>query len=137
MITIQYIMKLRNKLERMKSIFISIQDLLADIDAYNVYRLTKIDNDSIGGALIDYYHLGGCLKRFTDFSQNKNRNEIYNWSKDMMTDVAVHTVWPIKKVVKSGSGYTKTDETLTVTDTQVSAICAAFADYLWNKIEAE
>ena len=115
----------------------SIQDLLADIDAYNVYRLTKIDNDSIGGALIDYYHLGGCLKRLTDFSQNKNRNEIYNWSKDMMTDVAVHTVWPIKKVVKSGSGYTKTDETLTVTDTQMNAICAAFADYIWAKVQSE
>lgn len=51
--------------------------------------------------------------------------------------MAVHTVWPIKKVVKSGSGYTKTDETLTVTDTQMNAICAAFADYIWAKVQSE
>ena len=31
-------------------------------------------------------------------------------------------------------GYTKTDETLTVTDTQMNAICAAFADYIWASI---
>ena len=115
-----------------------IQDILADTDSFNMYIATQLQTvDSIGAIFIDYYHLGGYLTRFSDFTSHRTYDEIYNFSVEITNNIIIGTVWPIKKVVKSGNGYTETDETLTATDTQVSAICAAFADYLWNKIEAE
>ena len=115
-----------------------IQDILADTNSFNMYIATQLQTvDSIGAIFIDYYHLGGYLTRFSDFTSHRTYDEIYNFSVEITNNIIIGTVWPIKKVVKSGNWYTETDETLTATDTQVSAICAAFADYLWNKIEAE
>lgn len=115
-----------------------IQDILADTDAFNIYYPTQFGiTDSIGALLIDYYYLGGYLTRFSDFTFQRTRDEIYNSSRGMMTNVVVGTVWPIEKVIKEEGEYKNTGETLTVTDTQMNAICAAFADYIWGKIESE
>ena len=115
-----------------------IQDILADTDAFNIYFPTRVGiTDSIGALLIDYYYLGGYLTRFSDFTLHRTRDEIYNSSRGMMTNVVVGTVWPIEKVIKEEGEYKNTGETLTVTDTQINAICAAFADYIWGKIESE
>ena len=114
-----------------------IQDILADTDAFNIHQLTEIDNDSIGGALIDYYYFSGYLTRFSDFTQGMNRDEIYNLSRTLMTDVAIGVVWPLEKVIKNGNTYINTNEKLLVEYTQMNAICAAYADYIWGKIQAE
>ena len=115
-----------------------IQDILADVDAYNIYNLTRTTYlSSIGAALIDYYYLGGYSTRFTDFTNNMSRDEIFNLSKNTMTNVIVEWKWPLGKVVKNGQSYSGTDEILSVTDTQMNAICAAYADYIWAKAQAE
>ena len=114
-----------------------IQDILADTDAYNIYHLTLFNEESVGGAIIDYYYFGGYLTRFSDFTNNKSRDEIFNLSKDIMTDTLVDLVWKLEKVIKNGDKYTETEEKLTVTETQMNAICAAYADYIWAKVQAE
>ena len=119
------------------SIF-GIQDILADVDAYNISSSTQSTYlYSIGAALIDYYHIGGYATRFTDFTNNMSRDEIFNLSKDIMTDSLVDLVWKINKVTKNEGGYIETNETLDVTDTQMNAICAAYADYIWAKVQSE
>ena len=80
-----------------------IQDILADVDAYNIYNLTRTTYlSSIGAVLIDYYYLGGYSTRFTDFTNNMSRDEIFNLSKNTMTNVIVEWKWPLGKVVKNG-----------------------------------
>ena len=66
-----------------------------------------------------------------------SRDEIFNLSKNTMTNVIVEWKWPLEKVVKNGQSYSGTDEILSVTDTQMNAICAAYADYIWAKAQAE
>ena len=66
-----------------------------------------------------------------------NRDEIYNLSRTLMTDVAIGVVWPLEKVIKNGNTYINTNEKLLVEYTQMNAICAAYADYIWGKIQAE
>ena len=115
-----------------------IQDLLADVDAFNIYNLKQTTYlYSIGAALIDYYHLGGYSTRFSDFTNNMSRDEIFNLSKDIMTDSLIDVVWKMNKVTKNEDGYKETNEPLDVTDIQMNAICAAYADYIWAKVEAE
>ena len=111
---------------------------MADVDAYNISSSTQSTYlYSIGAALIDYYHIGGYATRFTDFTNNMSRDEIFNLSKDIMTDSLVDLVWKINKVTKNEGGYIETNETLDVTDTQMNAICAAYADYIWAKVQSE
>lgn len=115
-----------------------IQDILADTDAFNMYISTQLTIcDSIGAVFIDYYYLGGYLTRFSDFTLHRTYEEIYNESKGTIDNIAVDAVWPLEKVIKNGDQYTKTEEKLTVTETQMNAICAAYADYIWAKVQAE
>jgi hypothetical protein len=68
---------------------------------------------------------------------HRTYEEIYNESKGTIDNIAVDAVWSLEKVIKNGDQYTKTEEKLTVTETQMNAICAAYADYIWAKVQAE
>lgn len=107
----------------------SMPDLLADVDAYNLYNSVNVD--SLETTFNNYYNNGGTNTRYTDFTNGWTKNEIFNFTKDMMTNIVVNSdaVWPLKKI--------DTNEELSLSDEQINAICNAFTDYLWEKIQME
>ena len=94
-----------------------IDDVYADTDALNVYRLLMRE-ESVSRALSSYYKTG-YLKRFTLFTSNK--------SKDVLKEeIATYTAnryagikqWPLF------------DDDYEFTETQSQAACDAFAEFL-------
>ena len=100
-------------------------DLLADVDAYNLYNIEG--TDSPAERFLDYYYGGQYLKRFTSFIGEQNYADIYNRSERMITMVPLEWFWPIKKVDAEGND---TDEDLILTETQIEAICDAYTTYI-------
>ena len=111
----------------------SLPDLLADVDAYNLFN--NINTSSLKNTFNNYYS-NGIATRYTDFTNGWSKTQIFNLTKDMITNIIINNenVWPLKKVDAIGN---KTSEDLTLSDTQVDAICSAFTDYLWAKITME
>lgn len=109
----------------------SMADLLADTDAYNLYH--SLDASSLTNTFSIYYN-SGVSTRYTDFTNKMDRDGIFELTKEMMTNPVIGTVWPLKKV--DSNGY-KTSEDLPVSDNQMNAICNAFTDYIWDKVNAE
>ena len=95
-------------------------DLLADVDAYNLYNIEG--TDSPAERFLDYYYGGQYLKRFTSFIGEQNYADIYNRSERMITMVPLEWFWPIKNV--------DTGEDLILTDIQIEAICDAYTTYI-------
>ena len=100
-------------------------DLLADVDAYNLYNMEG--TDSLAERFLVYYYGGKYLNRFTDFIGEQNYADIYNRSERMITMVPLEWFWPIKKVDAEGND---TDEDLILTETQIEAICDAYTTYI-------
>ena len=110
----------------------NMPDLLADVDAYNLYKMTK--PDSPAARFFEYYYEGGYLKRFTDFIGNKSYANIYNRCERMITMVPLEWFWAIKKVDENGND---TNEDLILTDTQIEAICDAYTTYIIDQTANE
>ena len=112
----------------------SMPDLLADVDAYNLYNSVVVS--SLATTFNNYYINGGTNTRYTDFTNDWTKTEIFSLTKEMMTNSVVNSnaVWPLKKLNASGQS---TSERLSLSDNQMNAICNAFADYLWNRIQLE
>ena len=112
----------------------SMPDLLADVDAYNLYNSVNVS--SLATTFNNYYINGGTNTRFTSFTNEWTKTEIFNLTKEMMTNSVVNSsaVWPLKKVNANGQS---TSEGLSLSNNQMNAICNAFTDYLWSKIQLE
>lgn len=112
----------------------SMPDLLADVDAYNLYNSVNVS--SLATTFNNYYINGGTNTRFTSFTNEWTKTEIFNLTKEMMTNSVVNSsaVWPLKKVNASDQS---TSEGLSLSNNQMNAICNAFTDYLWNRIQLE
>ena len=100
--------------------YFSKADLLADVDAYNLYNMEG--TDSLAERFLVYYYGGKYLNRFTDFIGEQNYADIYNRSERMITMVPLEWFWPIKNV--------DTGEDLILTDIQIEAICDAYTTYI-------
>ena len=97
-------------------------DLLADVDAYNLYNMEGEKTDSPAERFLVYYYGRKYLNRFTDFIGEQNYADIYNRSERMITMVPLEWFWPIKNV--------DTGEDLILTDIQIEAICDAYTTYI-------
>ena len=95
-------------------------DLLADVDAYNLYNIEG--TDSPAERFLDYYYGGQYLKRFTSFIGEQKYADIYDRSECMITMAELDIIWPIKNV--------DTGEDLILTDIQIEAICDAYTTYI-------
>ena len=95
-------------------------DLLADVDAYNLYNMEGTDIPA--ERFLVYYYGRKYLNRFTDFIGEQNYADIYNRSERMITMVPLEWFWPIKNV--------DTGEDLILTDIQIEAICDAYTTYI-------
>lgn len=110
-------------------------DLLADVDAFNIWNIVnEWDNNSLKSIFTEYYLNGGTNTRYTDFIVDVSNYDFYSTAMIVMTDEGVELVWPIKKVDNEGK---ETDETLNVSLIQYDAICQAFTDYIWQRKGAE
>ncbi len=99
-------------------------DLLADTDAYNIYRLLNSSASNFISAFNTYYddYVGS---RYTRFTNGWSKSVIYSCVRNYTTNIFVFGVdWPLLK------GYD-------ITDTQADAIAAAFTDFIWEKIQNE
>ena len=102
----------------------SISDLLADTDAFNIYNLLNNSTSNFFEALNGYY-TNGCDLRFTSFTNNWSKQEIYNCVRSYTTDTFfLWFDWPILEEVN-------------ISTTQSDAIANAFTDYIWEEIQNE
>ena len=97
-------------------------DLLADVDAYNLYNMEGEKTDSPAERFLVYYYGGKYLNRFTDFIGEQKYADIYDRSECMITMAELDIIWPIKNV--------DTGEDLILTDIQIEAICDAYTTYI-------
>ena len=105
----------------------NMPDLLADVDAYNLYKMEGADSPA--ERFLHYYYGGQYLKRFTFFIGEQSYTNIYERSKHILTMTELDLVWPIKNV--------NTGENLILTDTQIEAICDAYTTYIIDQADDE
>ena len=103
----------------------SIMDLLADVDAQNIYNLLPIREHNFIYAFITYY-ANIADARYTLFANGCTREQLYNYVRVYTTNLPDNFLldWPFL------AGYD-------LTDTQSDAIASAFTDYLWERIQNE
>lgn len=102
----------------------SMSDLLADVDAYNIYNLL-CSNETNLSSVFNYYYSTGYNTRFTDFTNSWTKPQIYNCVRRYTTNIFFMFVdWPLLE------GYT-------ISTTQSDAIATAFTDYIWELIQNE
>ena len=102
----------------------SMSDLLADVDAYNIYNDMNSSCSNFVTAF-EYYYVSNYTTRFTDFTNNWQKTQIYNCVRKYTTNTFVFFVdWPLL------NGYE-------ISDVQADAIAAAFTDYIWGLIQDE
>ena len=115
------------------SCYFSMQDLYADVDAYNLYK--SINTDSLKTTLINYYFNGGISTRFTDFTNGWSYGTIRSIVKqNCSTANEINIIWPMKQLDDNGND---TSENISLSETQLNAISNAFTDYIWNRAQAE
>ena len=103
---------------------LSMMDLLADTDAYNVYRLLNSSSSNLISAFTTYYddYVGA---RYTRFTNGWSKQRIYNCVRNYTTNIFfLWQDWPLLE------GYD-------ITNTQADAIASAFTDFIWEKIQNE
>lgn len=103
---------------------LSMMDLLADTDAYNVYQLLNSSSSNLIDAFTTYYddYVG---TRYTQFTNGWGKQRIYNCVRNYTTNIFFLWIdWPLLE------GYN-------ITDTQADAIAWAFTDFIWEKIQNE
>lgn len=101
-----------------------MSDLLADVDAYNIYNLL-CSNETNLSSVFNYYYSTGYNTRFTDFTNSWTKPQIYNCVRRYTTNIFFMFVdWPLLE------GYT-------ISTTQSDAIATAFTDYIWELIQNE
>lgn len=103
---------------------LSMMDLLADTDAYNVYQLLNSSSSNFVSAFTDYYddYVG---TRYTRFTNGWSKQTIYDCVRNYTTNTFfLWQDWPLLE------GYD-------ITDTQADAIASAFTDFIWEKIQNE
>ena len=103
---------------------LSMMDLLADTDAYNVYQLLNSSSSNLIDAFTTYYddYVG---TRYTQFTNGWGKQRIYNCVRNYTTNILFLWIdWPLLE------GYN-------ITDTQADAIAWAFTDFIWEKIQNE
>lgn len=121
--TYQYIGKSGTKFD--------MNDLLADTDAYNIYN--ALDANGLKSTFTTYYSTG-VATRFTDFTNGWTRDEIFEDTDFLMNSLVVERFSSMKKVDENGK---ETGEELSMTDSQMNAVCNAYTDYIWERVQAE
>ncbi len=103
---------------------LSMMDLLADTDAYNVYKLLNSSTSNFMSSFTTYYddYVG---TRYTRFTNGWPKQTIYNCVRNYTTNTFfLWEDWPLLE------GYE-------ITNTQSNAIASAFTDFIWEKIQNE
>ena len=103
---------------------LSMMDILADTDAYNVHQLLNSSSSNFISAFTTYYddYVGN---RYTRFTNGWSKQTIYDCVRNYTTNTFFLGVdWPLLE------GYN-------ITDTQADAIASAFTDFIWEKIQNE
>ena len=103
---------------------LSMMDLLADTDAYNVYQLLNSSSSNFISAFTTYYddYVG---TRYTRFTNGWSKQTIYNCVRKYTTNTfSLGIDWPLLE------GYD-------ISDTQANAIASAFTDFIWEEIQNE
>ena len=101
-----------------------MSDLLADVDAYNLYNGINNARSNFIGVFNDYYSSQYSM-RFTDFTNSWSKQRIYDCVRCYTTNTFFFGVdWPLLE------GYE-------ITPTQSDAIAQAFTDYIWGLIQDE
>lgn len=102
----------------------SMMDLLADMDAGNIYQLYISSASGLINAFFTYYddYVG---TRYTQFTDGCSKETLYNSVRKYTTNTfALREDWPLLK------GYD-------ITDTQANAIALAVTDFIWEKVQNE
>ncbi|MHB9095188.1 MAG: RHS repeat-associated core domain-containing protein [Eubacteriales bacterium] len=100
----------------------SLPDLLADVDAFNVYN--DLGSSSISSTLRNYYS-SGYKSRYTDFTGGMDKENIRSIVGDYTEE---YWIWPKKWPLLKN---------VNVTDSQSRAIRDAFTDFIWKKVQSE
>ena len=103
---------------------LSMMDLLADTDAYNIYRLLNSSSSNFISAFTTYYddYVG---TRYTQFTNEWSKQTIYDCVRNYTTNTFfLWKDWPLL------AGYD-------ISNTQANAIASAFTDFIWEKIQDE
>lgn len=109
----------------------SMPDLLADLDAYNLYN--SVDTSSLKNTFTDYYFYWGISTRYADFTNGWSYSTILETTKSSIsTSGPVSLVWPIYQVDANGKN---TSTKISLTTNQLNAIATAFTDFIWQRIE--
>lgn len=99
----------------------SMMDIYADTDSYNVFNELNSSCSNTISALISYYD-AGYETRFTSFTNGWTKTKIWNCVRLYTTNTSTAMVdWPLL------NGYD-------ITDTQADAMADAFTDYVWGEI---
>ena len=102
----------------------SMSDLLADVDAYNLYNGINSDRSNFIRAFNEYYSSQYSM-RFTNFTNSWSKQRIYDCVRCYTTNTFFLGIdWPLLKGYK-------------ITSTQSDAIAQAFTDYIWGLIQDE
>ena len=106
----------------------SMEDLLGDTDACNIYNNLKKRSKSIKETMLHYYEVG-YKNRFTSFIEGRNidsfRNRVHKYTKDKYMLVIR---WPL---------FDEYIPNLSVTDIQSEAARDAFTDFIWDLVDTE
>ena len=103
---------------------LSMMDLLADTDAYNIHQLLNSSSSNFISAFTTYYddYVG---TRYTRFTNGWSKQTIYDCVRNYTTNTFfLWKDWPLLE------GYN-------ITNTQANAIASAFTDFIWEKIQNE
>ena len=102
----------------------SMMDLLADTDAYNIYQLLNSSASNMITAFTTYYS-NYSDERYTRFTNGWTKQQIYNCVRNYTTNTFfLWEDWPLLE------GYD-------ITNNQANAIAWAFTDFIWEKIQNE
>ncbi len=103
---------------------LSMMDLFADTDAYNVYQLLNSSSSNFISAFTTYYD-DYVNTRYTRFTNGWSKQTIYDCVRNYTTNTFfLWQDWPLLE------GYD-------ITNTQANAIASAFTDFIWEKIQNE
>ena len=106
----------------------SMEDLLGDTDACNIYNNLKKRSKSIEETMLHYYEVG-YKNRYTSFIEGRNidsfRKRVHKYTKDKYMRVKR---WPL---------FDEYIPNLSVTDIQSEAARDAFTDFIWDLVDTE
>lgn len=103
---------------------LSMMDLLADTDAYNIYQLLNGSVSNMIEAFSTYYSKYSD-ERYTRFTNGWTKQQIYSCVRNYTTNTFfLWQDWPLLE------GYD-------ITDNQANAIAWAFTDFIWEEIQDE